>query len=163
MQQTKTEIRRMIDKARSGGFLSTLAYYIYLEVPPSLRIDNIKAGPFHKPKNLVPVIPLLGSFNASIQYDPCLFEEMDHIADGFVLLAIWQWQGTGISFHKALTSLSVLEDLKTPYYNVLTAICDEVCPGCGQVYQEYTFVSTGGKYPCPKCTPSPYSKSYISQ
>jgi hypothetical protein len=161
MQQTKTEIRRMIEKAKVGGFIHTLAWYIYLEVPPSLRHENIKGGPFHKPKNLVPVIPLLGSFDPALQYDLCLFEEMEHTADAFVLLVSWQWQGIGISFHKALTSLSVLEELKTPYYNVLTTTCDHICPGCGQVYKKYMYVYNEEEYPCPKCIPSPYPRYYI--
>lgn len=155
MQQNKSEMKRMIEKARVGGYLSTLAYYVYMEVPPSLRIEGVKGGPYHRPKGKVPVVPLLGSFDpVKSPYNNQLLREQEEWADVLVLLATWQWQNSGIIFHKALTALSILEDTKTDYYNVHTDLCDYVCCHCGQVNKKFLFIYpyTEG-YICPLCTP----------
>lgn len=153
MQQTRTEIRRQIERARSGGYLSTLAFYIHIQVPPSLRIDNIKEGPYQHPLTWVPLIPLTGSFEPVKQYDYCKLQEMEELADAFVLLCSWKWQNLGLRFFRCLTSLETLKNTKTLFYNALTDMYDEVCISCGEVNKKYLFVYREGGYKCSTCTP----------
>ena len=153
MLQTRTEIKRIVEKARSGGYLSTLAFYIHIQVPPSLRVGNIKEGPYQHPLTWVPLIPLTGSFEPTLKYDECKIQEMEELADAFVLLCSWRWQGMGLVFFKGLTSLEILKDTKTLYYNAFTDMYDEVCPDCGKVNKKYLFIYREGGCKCSTCTP----------